>query len=85
MLSFGLTGAHVRFFWIRVAEDKTMSVTLLTQPAITEPAQSSLSAAVSVPPRNVAVDAYRGLVMLLMMGEIMKFWAVARAYPNSLF
>lgn len=85
MLSFGLTGAHVRFFWIRVAEDKTMSATLLTQPAITQPAQSSLPAAVSVPPRNVAVDAYRGLVMLLMMGEIMKFWAVARAFPDSLF
>jgi heparan-alpha-glucosaminide N-acetyltransferase len=62
-----------------------MSATLLTQPAITQPAQSSLPAGVSVPPRNVAVDAYRGLVMLLMMGEIIKFWAVARAYPNSLF
>jgi len=36
-------------------------------------------------PRNVSVDAYRGLVMLLMMGEIMQFWAVAKAYPNSLF
>ena len=36
-------------------------------------------------PRNVAVDAYRGLVMLLMMGEVMQFWAVAKAYPNSLF
>jgi len=42
-------------------------------------------AAVAVPPRNVAVDAYRGLVMLLMMGEVMQFAAVARAYPNSLF
>jgi heparan-alpha-glucosaminide N-acetyltransferase len=35
--------------------------------------------------RNVAVDAYRGLVMLLMMGEVMSFAAVARAYPGSLF
>jgi len=42
-------------------------------------------AAVAVPPRNVAVDAYRGLVMLLMMGEVMQFAAVARAYPHSLF
>ena len=41
--------------------------------------------AVATPPRNVAVDAYRGLVMLLMMGEVMQFAAVARAYPNSLF
>jgi len=36
-------------------------------------------------PRNVAVDAYRGLVMLLMMGEVMSFWKVARAYPDSIF
>jgi predicted acyltransferase len=36
-------------------------------------------------PRNVAVDAYRGLVMLLMMGEVMNFAAVSRAYPGSLF
>jgi heparan-alpha-glucosaminide N-acetyltransferase len=37
------------------------------------------------PPRNVAVDAYRGLVMLLMMGEVLSFAAVARAFPHSLF
>ncbi len=35
--------------------------------------------------RNVAVDAYRGLVMLLMMGEVMRFAAVYRAFPTSLF
>ncbi len=40
---------------------------------------------VSAPPRNIAVDAYRGFVMLLMMGEVMRFAAVARAYPDSLF
>jgi heparan-alpha-glucosaminide N-acetyltransferase len=40
---------------------------------------------VAGPPRNMAVDAYRGLVMLLMMGEVMSFAAVARAYPHSLF
>ncbi len=39
----------------------------------------------SAPPRNMAVDAYRGLVMLLMMGEVMHFWAVWRAYPKSVF
>jgi predicted acyltransferase len=37
------------------------------------------------PQRNVAVDAYRGLVMLLMMGEVLRFWAVSRAYPSSTF
>jgi predicted acyltransferase len=49
------------------------------QPPIARPA------AAATPPRNVAVDAYRGLVMLLMMGEVMSFAKVARAFPNSLF
>jgi len=40
---------------------------------------------VQAPKRNVAVDAYRGLVMLLMMGEVMSFAKVAQAYPGSLF
>jgi heparan-alpha-glucosaminide N-acetyltransferase len=62
-----------------------MSATLLTQPAATKPEKSALPAAISVPPRNVAVDAYRGLVMLLMMGEVMQFAKVAHAYPNSVF
>jgi predicted acyltransferase len=35
--------------------------------------------------RNVAVDAYRGLVMLLMMGEVLRFWAISRAFPASHF
>jgi heparan-alpha-glucosaminide N-acetyltransferase len=35
--------------------------------------------------RNIAVDAYRGLVMLLMMGEVMQFAAVHLAYAHSLF
>ncbi|HEY3626591.1 MAG TPA: DUF5009 domain-containing protein [Terracidiphilus sp.] len=39
----------------------------------------------AAPPRNIAVDAYRGLVMLLMMGEVMRFAAVSRAFPDSVF
>ena len=35
--------------------------------------------------RNVAVDAYRGLVMVLMMGEVMRFAEVARAFAQSTF
>ena len=35
--------------------------------------------------RNVAVDAYRGLVMLLMMGEVLRFWDIHRAFPTSHF
>jgi len=33
--------------------------------------------------RNVAVDAYRGFVMLLMMGEVLKLAEVAQSFPNS--
>jgi heparan-alpha-glucosaminide N-acetyltransferase len=36
-------------------------------------------------PRNVAVDAYRGLVMLLMMGEVLRFAQVSANFPNSIF
>jgi heparan-alpha-glucosaminide N-acetyltransferase len=34
--------------------------------------------------RNVAVDAYRGFVMLLMMAEVLRFAEVARSFPHSL-
>ena len=45
----------------------------------------SLGPRTPAPARNIAVDAYRGLVMLLMMGEVMSFAAVWHAYPHSLF
>jgi heparan-alpha-glucosaminide N-acetyltransferase len=35
--------------------------------------------------RNVAVDAYRGLVMLLMMAEVLHLARVAHAFPESRF
>jgi heparan-alpha-glucosaminide N-acetyltransferase len=35
--------------------------------------------------RNVAVDAYRGLVMLLMMAEVLSLSRVARAFPGNWF
>src|SRR5665213_4631106 len=38
-----------------------------------------------LPPRNVAVDAYRGLVMLLMMAEVLRFSHVALSYPGNIF
>jgi heparan-alpha-glucosaminide N-acetyltransferase len=43
-------------------------------PAISQPA-----------PRNIAVDSYRGLVMLLMMAEVLQLSAVARAFPGNPF
>src|SRR6059058_857423 len=36
-------------------------------------------------PRNVAIDAYRGLVMLLMMAEVLQLSRVSAAYPDSWF
>lgn len=41
------------------------------------------SAAAAVAPRNVAVDAYRGFVMFLMMAEVLRLGRVARAFPDS--
>jgi heparan-alpha-glucosaminide N-acetyltransferase len=35
--------------------------------------------------RNTAVDAYRGLVMLLMMGEVLQLARVSRAFPGNAF
>jgi heparan-alpha-glucosaminide N-acetyltransferase len=35
--------------------------------------------------RNLAVDAYRGLVMLLMMAEVVQLSRVARAFPGNWF
>ncbi len=35
--------------------------------------------------RNVAVDVYRGFVMLLMMAEVLQFARVSAAFPTSLF
>ena len=35
--------------------------------------------------RNVAVDAYRGFVMLLMMAEVLRLYQVSQAYPGNWF
>src|SRR6266487_3146379 len=40
---------------------------------------------VTLPPRLTSIDAYRGFVMLLMMGEVLRFCAVAAALPQSGF
>lgn len=45
----------------------------------------SAKIAVQPLPRNVAVDAYRGFVMLLMMGEVLRFGALSRAFPGNWF
>ncbi len=53
-----------------------------------EVSKAAAGSAESVPlqppvPRNIAVDAYRGLVMLLMMGEVLELARVARSYPGN--
>lgn len=35
--------------------------------------------------RNIAVDVYRGFVMLLMMGEVLQFYRTSLSYPGNLF
>jgi heparan-alpha-glucosaminide N-acetyltransferase len=46
---------------------------------------ADIIAPVSPIQRNIAVDAYRGLVMLLMMAEVLHLAQVARAYPGNWF
>ena len=33
--------------------------------------------------RLISLDAFRGLVMVLMLGEHMRLWEVARSFPHS--
>lgn len=54
----------------------TLEPLALTQETIAAPKTAT---------RNVAVDAYRGLVMLLMMAEVLRLSRVAEAFPTSLF
>src|SRR5450432_4862373 len=59
------------------------SIQTLAQPMpATQPEGASTFRA---PARNIAVDAYRGLVMLLMMAEILQLSRVAKALPGNWF
>jgi heparan-alpha-glucosaminide N-acetyltransferase len=42
-------------------------------------------AVLAAPARNVAIDAYRGFVMLLMMAEVLRFSDVAKSFPGNWF
>jgi len=53
---------------------------LESSPLAPEPIRSRQPAA-----RNVAVDAYRGFVMLLMMAEVLQFSRIAQAFPGNWF
>jgi heparan-alpha-glucosaminide N-acetyltransferase len=58
--------------------------TQLSEP-FTGVTEAEPSASAQLSKRNIAVDAYRGLVMLLMMGEVLHFAAIHRAFPDNLF
>lgn len=62
-----------------------MHTTTSTETLKAAPASSAAQTSKPASPRNLAVDAYRGFVMLLMMGEVLNFTAVAHSYPNSFF
>ena len=57
-----------------------MSTVLEAAPVAAESARSRQPAV-----RNIAVDAYRGFVMLLMMGEVLQFSRISQAFPASWF
>jgi predicted acyltransferase len=57
-----------------------LEAALQSSPAAAAPASVRQPA-----PRNIAIDAYRGLVMLLMMAEVFQLSRVAQAFPASRF
>ena len=57
-----------------------MSTVLEAAPVVVEPVRSRQPVA-----RNVAVDAYRGFVMLLMMAEVLQFSRMSQIFPASWF
>jgi predicted acyltransferase len=58
-----------------------MHPVLESRPAVENVTPPKLQAA----PRNVALDAYRGLVMLLMMAEVLRLSRVAHNFPGNWF
>src|SRR5271166_4354680 len=75
----------MRSYLERMPRDRAMAVA--AEKAASPLQEIRPETTVAAPPitRNVAVDAYRGLVMLLMMGEVLRFGDIARSYPNSAF
>lgn len=62
---------------------------MATTPAETSVSQGSspaqLAAAEAKTARVAAIDAFRGLVMFLMLAEAMRLWTVSKAFPESRF
>jgi heparan-alpha-glucosaminide N-acetyltransferase len=64
---------------MKQAEPTMQTEIIREQQTTPQPAASPVTA------RNVAVDAYRGLVMVLMMAEVLHLAQVANAYPGNWF
>jgi heparan-alpha-glucosaminide N-acetyltransferase len=67
-----------------MAETSELAFPVTQKQPMQERAVNEPGASASVK-RNVAVDAYRGFVMLLMMGEVLRFSEVALSFPGSRF
>jgi heparan-alpha-glucosaminide N-acetyltransferase len=65
--------------------EATIPVALPQRPVVTESVPEPAIVEPVISARNVAVDAYRGFVMLLMMGEVLRLAAVAKALPGNWF
>ena len=61
--------------------EPTMQTEIVREPQTTPPAAAASPATA----RNVAVDAFRGLVMVLMMAEVLHLAEVAKAFPGNWF
>jgi predicted acyltransferase len=61
------------------------TATAVPQPVAAPLASASSAVAAIVPGRVASIDAFRGMVMLLMMGEVLKFAEVSRALPGNGF
>ena len=61
------------------------TVTQTTRVTETAPALRQATPPGIASTRNVSIDAYRGLVMLLMMAEVLQLSRVSAAYPDSWF
>src|SRR5262249_7148525 len=83
--SLGRRGSLAPFLPRLVVSGFMATLSQTTQQAETFPAAREQAPVKPVTARNVAVDAYRGLVMVLMMAEVLRLSHVSAAYPNSLF
>src|SRR5437763_2360873 len=73
------------YAWANLQEAFMATITQAEPLAGTTPVLRDVKPAAPAAVRNVAIDAYRGLVMVLMMAEVLQLSRVSAAYPASLF